>query len=105
MSKADKSTTHFETMGTSMAKPVAAVPSPNTVRVPKGHAKDGSGDPATANVRPHVHERNGFKGAPQIGHSYPQAPESAGTLRNVRYFRSSVGNRDFYARRQHGQTS
>lgn len=105
MAKADKSTTNFETMGTSMSQPVAAVPSAHTTLVPKGHAKDGSGDPATAAIRPHVHERNGFKGAPQVGHSYPTAPEAAGTLRNVRYFRSAVGNRDFYARRQHGQTS
>lgn len=105
MAKADKSTTTFETMGTSMAHPVAAVPSPHTVRVPKGHAKDGSGDPATANIRPHTYERNGFKGAPQMGHSFPNSPESAGTLRNVRYFRSAAGSRDFYERRQYGQTS
>lgn len=95
------------TMGTSAAQAsnVSGAPSTKTTLVPKtGNAKGGS-DPATATHRENVMERNGFKGAPQVNHSYPQAPEASQTQRNVRIFAPAIGNRDFYSRRQFGQNS
>jgi hypothetical protein len=105
---ADKTITNFPTMGTSAAyaENLSGAPSGNTTFVPKKGSAGGAGDPATATVRPHVLERNGFKGAPQMTMSYPQAPEASQTGRNVRLVPSALGNRDFYLRRQQfGQNS
>lgn len=101
-------------MGEEMAKPRStAAQSPNVKYVPKGGAKGGQ-EPATANRRANVQtddnrvyqtpERLGAKWAPQMLMSSPQAPESAQTQRNVTLVRSAVGNRDFYSKRQFGQT-
>lgn len=94
----------FPTMGTEPANASVAGVHEGTLVPKSGNAKGGSGDPATAVVRPHSNERLGFKGAPQMTMSYPQAPEATQTFRNVRLYRSAVGNRDFYDRRQYGQT-
>jgi hypothetical protein len=99
---ADKTTTTFPKMGTeaAYANNVSGAPSRNTKPVAKnGNAKGGAGEPATAANRQDVLERNGFKGAPQMKHSYPTAPEAGLTQRNVRLVRSAIGNRDFYDRR------
>lgn len=103
---ADKTTTKFPTMGTQSANPaVLTSQSPNVKYAPKsGNAKGGSiGEPATATNRADVLERNGFKGAPQIKHSYPNAPEAAQTYRNVRLVPSAIGRSQFWDKRQYGQ--
>lgn len=94
-------TTNFPQVGTEMAHPVNRSAEPGKgMLVPKtGNAKGGMAEPATATHREGVWERNGNKGAPQVAYSYPQAPEASQTYRNVRLFRSSVGNRDFYEAR------
>lgn len=103
---ADKTTTNFPKMGTSNARAnnVSGAPSKNTKPVKKKNSKGGSAEPATASHRQGTLERLGFKGAPQTTMSYPTAPEASQTFRNVRIVPSAVGNRDFYLRRQYGQT-
>lgn len=103
---ADKTTTNFPKVGTinANATNVSGAPSRNTKPVPRKNTQAGT-DGATANHRQGVLERNGFKGAPQINHSYANAPEASQTFRNVRLFRSAVGNRDFYSKRQYGQVA
>lgn len=105
---ADKTTTKFPKMGNdaSVVNNVSGAPSSNTHPIVKsGNAKGGSQEQATASIRSHVLERNGFKGAPQMNHVYAQAPEVANTGRNVRIVQSAVGNRDFYNKRQYGQVA
>lgn len=104
---ADKTTTNFPKMGTeaAYANNVSAAPSPNTTAVPKHGGVGGSSEGASASIRPHVMERNGFKGAPQMTLAYNTAPEAGQTYRNVRLVQSAVGNRDFYNKRQYGQVS
>lgn len=104
---ADKTTTNFPTMGTENAYPrLPGLGSDKTTLVPKsGNAKGGSSEPATASNRGGVLERNGFMGAPQVRHSYPNAPEAAQTMRNVRIVRPSIGRSQFYDKRQYGQNS
>lgn len=103
---ADKTTTTFPKMGTSMSRAVnrSGQPSKNTKTVPKKNSKGGKAEPATASHRTGQLERLGFKGAPQATMSYPTAPEAGQTYRNVKLVPSSVGNRDFYDRRKYGQT-
>lgn len=105
---ADKTTTNFAKMGTAAAavKNVSGAPSKNTKPIKKSaHSKGGSAEPATANARQGVLERNGFKGAPQTTLYAPNAAEASATLRNVRVMPSAIGNRDFYFRRQYGQNT
>lgn len=104
---ADKTTTKFPTMGTEAAQAnnVSGAPSSNTMPVAKKGSAGGATEGATASVRPHALERNGFKGAPQMKHSYPEDPSASQTFRNVRLVPSAIGNRDFYLRRQYGQNS
>lgn len=103
---ADKTTTNFPKMGKSMAQAnnVSGAPSKNTKPVRKKNSKGGSGEPATASHRQGTQERLGFQGAPQTTMSYPNAPEAAQVLRRVYTVPSSLGNRDFYLKRQYGQT-
>lgn len=100
----DKTTTSFPTMGTSAAQAtnVSGAPSTKTMLVPRGNTQAGYDSPTAAH-RAVAYERNGFKGAPQVNHVYPNAPEAANTFRNVRLVPSAIGNRDFYLRRQYGQ--
>lgn len=114
---ADKTTTNFQKVGNEAANVRVGVRdagSPNLKYRPKGGAKGGGiqrekGAPGRANVQtndnsvPQSPERLGAKWAPQMVMSSPQAPESQSTGRNVRLFRSAVGSRDFYAKRQYGQ--
>lgn len=98
----------FPTMGTAAAQAnnVSGAPSTKTTPVAKtGNSKGGSAEPATAANRGVSMERNGFKGAPQATHVYPNAPEASNTLRNVRLVPSAIGNRDFYNKRQYGQVA
>ena len=101
---ADKTTTNFQKMGTdaSQAENVSGAPSANTKPVARKNTQAGPVPGAKAN-RKGVLERNGFQGAPQVNHVYPNAPEAAQVFRNVRLMPSAKGNRDFYARRQYGQ--
>lgn len=105
---ADKTTTTFPKMGTTAASTVvnqSAAPSPHTKPVRKRNSKGGSvPDAGTATHRTGGLERLGFKGAPQARIVYPNNPVEAGQLfRNVRLMQSSIGNRDFYLKRQYGQ--
>ena len=97
-------------MGEEMAHPRAnAAQSPNVKYQPRGGAKGGS-EPATAGGRSgrllpqSEKERLGAKWAPQMLMSSPQAPEASQTQRNVRVVQSAIGNRDFWIKRQYGQT-
>lgn len=105
---ADKTTTNFPKMGTSNATAVnvSGAASPNTRFVPRKNTQ-GGGDPSvgTKSNRQGSLERNGFKGAPQVNHCYPNAPEAANVQRNVRIVQSAIGNRDFYLKRQYGQAA
>jgi hypothetical protein len=104
---ADKTTTTFPKMGTANAKAVnqSAAPSKNTKPVRKrSTVAAGPAEPATAAHRQGIQERLGAQGAPQVTMSYPQAPEASQTQRNVRILPSAIGNRDFYLKRQYGQT-
>jgi hypothetical protein len=98
---------NFPKMGTEAASAnnVSGAPSANTTLVPKQGSSGGAPDASTKGNRQGVLERNGFKGAPQTAISYPNAPEAANTLRNVRLVPSAVGNRDFYLKRQYGQAA
>lgn len=103
-------------MGEEMARPVPNAPqSPNVKYQAKGGAKGGSiprekGAPGRANVQTDDNrvyqspERLGAKWAPQMVMSAPQAPEAAQNQRNTRVLPSAVGNRDFWYKRQYGQT-
>lgn len=96
----------FPTMGTSASRVRATEKqSPNVKTVRKGGAGKGGSipDAGTATNRADTLERNGFKGAPQTTHVYPEAPEATLVGRNVRPVRSSVGNRDFWDKRKYGQ--
>lgn len=103
---ADKTTTTFPKMGTSnsRANNVSGAPSKNTKPVRKKSTVSAKPEVATAAHRQGQLESLGFKGAPQTTMSYPTAPEASQTLRNTRIVPSAMGNRDFYLRRQYGQT-
>lgn len=103
---ADKTTTTFPKMGTSNARAnnVSGAPSKNTKRVKKKSTVSAKPEAATAAHRQGALERLGFQGAPQVRMGYPTAPEAAQTLRNTRIVPSAIGNRDFYLKRQYGQT-
>lgn len=103
---ADKTSTNFRKMGTDAAYATnqSGAPSANTILAPRHNTQSGS-DGATASHRQASLERNGFKGAPQVNHVYPQAPEASNVQRNVRLMPSAIGNRDFYLRRQYGQNA
>jgi hypothetical protein len=103
---ADKTTTTFPKMGTSNASAVnqSGAPSRNTKPVRKKSTVSAKPAPATAAHRQGTLERLGAQGAPQTTMSYPTAPEAAQTFRNVHIVPSAIGNRDFYLRRQYGQT-
>ena len=103
---ADKTTTTFPKMGTSNARAnnVSGAPSKNTKPVRKKSTISAKPEAATAAHRQGQLESLGFKGAPQTTMSYPTAPEASQTLRNTRIVPSAIGNRDFYLRRQYGQT-
>jgi len=94
-----------QTMGTSASAVTnqSGAPSANTIPVPRKNTQAGGVPGAKAN-RSQVHERNGFKGAPQATISYPNSPEAANTFRNVRLVPSALGNRDFWAKRAEGPT-
>jgi hypothetical protein len=103
-------------MGEEMAHPVTGTPqSPNLKSVAKGGAKGGSiprekGAPGRTNVLtddnvvPKSPERLGAQWAPQMLMSSPQAPEAAQNTRNTRLLRPAAGSRDFWYKRQYGQT-
>jgi len=95
----------FPTMGTSASRVRATEKqSPNVKNVRKNNSKGGSiPDAGTATNRSDVLERMGHKGAPQMSHVYPEAPEARALQRNVRLVPSSVGNRDFWDKRKYGQ--
>lgn len=78
-------------------------PSRNTTAVPRGSAKHGMVEPATAVHRATIQERLGAKGAPQAVLYRPNAAEAGLVQRNVHQVPSAIGNRDFYLRRQYGQ--
>lgn len=103
---ADKTTTNFAKMGTSQSRAnnVSGAPSPHTKPVRKKSTVSAKPEAATAAHRQGQLESLGFKGAPQTTMSYPTAPEASQTLRRVRIVPSSLGNRDFYLKRQYGQT-
>lgn len=88
-----------QTMGTYAASVNPVAPDPaHTTLVPKQGGKSDAPD-SVGGVRPHVLERNGFKGAPQVTYCYPNAPEASANGRNVRLMPSAKGNTDFYAAR------
>lgn len=105
-------TTNPAKMGEAMAYPRStAAQSPNVKNVSKkGHAKDASGDPATAGGRKGTltqdtgRDRLGAKWAPQMMMGSPEVlPSAQSNTRNVRLVRSAVGNVDFWSKRQFGQ--
>ncbi len=97
--------TNFATMGTEASQVAGnASLSPNLKFQPRGGAKGGTTEPATAGHRQGILERFGHKGAPQVGVEYANAPEAANVGKNVRLVRSAIGNRDFYDKRSLGQT-
>jgi hypothetical protein len=101
---ADKTTTHFETMGTSASQARAVSdPSPHLKFVPHKHNASESPQPATAGGRHGQLERLGAQFAPQVGIVYQNSPEASKEGRNVRLMPSAIGNRDFYLKRQYGQ--
>lgn len=85
----------FPTMGTSASNAinVSGAPSKNTKCVPRKNTQAGPVPGQKVN-RKNVLERNGFKGAPQMTHAYPQP--SGDTCRNVRILPSAVGAKPFY---------
>lgn len=102
----DNTTTNFPTMGTEASRARAAADfSPNLKFRPKGGAKGGSGEAATAGHRTGQQERLGAKYAPQMTMVTANNPESSLEQRNVRLVPSAIGNRDFYLRRQYGQNT
>lgn len=118
MAKKDKTTTTFPKMGEENAYAVAgirAAGAPQLQYAPRGPQGVGGtiptekGAPGRANVPvmdnvvPQTAERLGAKWAPQMLMSSVQAAEAAQTGRNVRLFRSAVGEREFYDKRQYGQ--
>lgn len=103
---ADQTTTHFETMGTSAAyAQVVSDPSPNLKFRPKYGPSADETVIGTKGNRQGVQERLGAQYAPQVTIVQPNEPEASQTQRNVRLVPSSVGNRDFWLKRQYGQTS
>lgn len=102
----DKTVTTFPKVGNETSRVRAAGdPSPNLKSRPRGGSKSGApvGTKSAAG-RTNIQERLGAKYAPQMTMSAPQAPEAGSTGKNVRILPSAVGNRDFYLRRQYGQT-
>lgn len=108
-------TTSPAKMGEEMAHPTPNEPqSPNLKYQARGGATGGipreKGAPGRANVQtddnrvPQTPERLGAKWAPQMVMSAPQAPEASLTQRNVRVLPSAIGSRDFWLKRQYGQT-
>lgn len=104
-------------MGEEMAYPVPNEPqSPRLQYQPRGGASGGSiprekGAPGRSNVQTddnrvyQTPERLGAKWAPQMLMDSPNLAVGANqTQRNVRVLQSAVGNRDFWFKRQYGQT-
>lgn|SRR5438128_731049 len=104
MASKGKTKTNFQKMGTDAAYATnqSGAPSAHTILAPRHNTQAGTDGPTKSN-RQGTLERNGFKGAPQVNHVYPQAPEASLEFRNVRLVPSAIGNRDFYLRRQYGQ--
>lgn len=98
--------TSFEKMGESIVDGVVgdigARQSPNTISRPKKGPK-GGGEPATAGHRKGNLERQGASLRPTTKLYEQNAPQASDTLKNTRPVKSSVGNRDFYTKRQYGQ--
>lgn len=105
---ADKTTTSFAKMGTTVATTVdnlSGAPSANTIPVPK-NGKGGTTYPEPSKgYRKPIQERLGAKYAPQADINYANAPELSGmTQRNVYTVPNRTGLRDFWkGRQQYGQ--
>ena len=93
----------FETMGSVNANATNAsgAPSKHTKPVAKKGGTGGMIDAATASHRPGILERNGASLRISAPLYAPNAAESGLTQRNVRIVPSALGNRDFWAGRQH----
>jgi hypothetical protein len=99
-------TTNPAKMGEEMAYAQATnAQSPNLKSVAKGGSK--SGAPVGTKSQPgrrNIQERLGAQFAPQMTLYVQNAAEASQTLRNTHPVPSAVGNRDFFLRRQYGQT-
>jgi hypothetical protein len=88
-------------MGEEMAHPVTGTPQ----SIPREKGAPGRTNVLTDdNVVPKSPERLGAQWAPQMLMSSPQAPEAAQNTRNTRLLRPAAGSRDFWYKRQYGQT-
>jgi hypothetical protein len=101
---ADKTTTKFTKMGESIPRGgvvnISGAPSKNTKSVKKtGNSKGGMIASATANHRPGIQERMGAQLHPSATLYAPNAAASSDLQRNTRIVPSSLGNRDFFAKR------
>lgn len=92
------------TMGNSAAQ-IGRVAKPIKGRsVKKKDSKGGFLEAATANSRKGIMERNGATLRPTATLYAANAAESGLVQRNTVLVPSAIGNRDFYKRRQYGQT-
>jgi hypothetical protein len=78
--------------------------SPNLENRPRGGGKSDAPVGTISGVKPHHQERLGAKYAPQMPLYEQNAASASETYRNVRLVPSAVGNRDFWLKRQYGQT-
>lgn len=93
-------------MGEEMAYPQAnESQSPNLKYAPRNGGKSDAPVGTAVPGRRNIQERLGAKYAPQMTLYAQNAPEASSTYRNVRLVPSSVGNADFYAKRQYGQNT
>lgn len=100
----DNTRTDFPTMGVEASQASAAADySPNLKFRPRGGSSGGTAEAATAGHRTGHQERLGAKYAPQMSMVTANAPEASLEQRNVRLLPSSIGNRDFWAKRELGQ--
>lgn len=92
-------------MGEEMANVQAAsAQSPNVKSRPRGGAKSGAPVGTISGPRSQHQERLGAKWAPQMPMYEQNAAAASETQQNVRLVSSAVGNRDFWTKRQYGQT-
>ncbi|MDP9870413.1 MULTISPECIES: hypothetical protein [Streptosporangium] len=102
---ADKTTTNFPKMGTEAATTWSNVSSRASQGLRTPRQAYSMVNDSLAGSRRNILERLGHKGAVQVRYSYPNSPESAATGRNVYLLPPSTGNRQFWDKRQYGQTA